>query len=392
MKTQHYFRLFVVVCLITSLFSCERLSEFQRISDTTGSRVVQGDDETGGEKPEDPCGEPVIIRLVSTDNLSYSPASVTVTNDNEFLTVKFEITEGDLKFDMMYLQVGPLDLVPLDDPGTYPAFWEFDYKLENVSVSSQTFQIAVAELDDCFVILAQARVTDGQNPIVTWTEGTNPDWTEGPFYTYYCLENCGDPSNDPCDDPSKDPCDDPKKDPCDGCKMGIYRTQTPGGWGAKAAGNNPGAYRDANFESAFPKGLIVGDLGKYTIKLTSAKAIEKLLPTGGKPTVLTESYTDPDKIKNVLVGHLVALTLSVGFDDYDKDFGKADGHLKGLIIADGYGFDGMNIKDILKEANAVLGGTSSSFSPSQMTEILTKINEYFVDGKKSDKYKLFDCK
>jgi len=384
MKTQQYFRLFVIVCLITSLFSCERLSELQRLSDTKGTSVVQGDDENGGEKPEDPCGEPVIIRLVATDNLSYSPADVTVTNDNEFLTVKFEITEGDLKFDMMYLQVGPLDLVPLDDAGTYPAFWEFDYKLENISVSSQTFQIAVAELDDCFVILAQARVTDGQNPIVTWTEGTNPDWTEGPFYTYYCLENC--------DDPGKDPCDDPKKDPCNGCKMGIYHTQTPGGWGAKAAGKNPGAYRDANFKNAFPKGLIVGDLGKNSIKLTSAKAIEKLLPTGGKPKVLTKSYKDPKKIKNVLVGHLVALTLSVGFDDYDKGFGKADGHLKGLIIADGHGFDGMNIKEILKEANAVLGGASSSFSPSQMTEILTKINEYFVDGKKSAKYKLFDCK
>ena len=52
----------------------------------------------------------------------------------------------------------------------------------------------------------------------------------------------------------------------------------------------------------------------------------------------------------------------------------------------------MTIADILEEANIVLGGGSSSYSPSQMTEILTKINEYFVDGKQSKKYKLFDCK
>ena len=45
MKTQHYFKLFLVVCLITNLLSCERLSELYRLSDTTGTRVVQGNDE-----------------------------------------------------------------------------------------------------------------------------------------------------------------------------------------------------------------------------------------------------------------------------------------------------------------------------------------------------------
>jgi hypothetical protein len=88
----------------------------------------------------------------------------------------------------------------------------------------------------------------------------------------------------------------------------------------------------------------------------------------------------------------VALTLSVEFDKKDKDFGEADGYLKCLIIADGFGFDGMSVADILTEANILLGGGSSPYSPSQMTEILTKINEYFVDGKKSGKYKLFYCK
>ncbi len=102
-------------------------------------------------------------------------------------------------------------------------------------------------------------------------------------------------------------------------------------------------------------------------------------------------YT-PEDIKNVLVGHIVALSLSVGFDDYDEDFGEAEGHLKDLIIADGHGFDGMNVADILHEANLVLGGGSKSYTPSQMTEILTKINEYFVDGKQSEQYKLFECK
>ncbi len=31
---------------------------------------------------------------------------------------------------MMYLEVGPLDFVPLEEPSTYPAFWDFDYQYE----------------------------------------------------------------------------------------------------------------------------------------------------------------------------------------------------------------------------------------------------------------------
>jgi hypothetical protein len=409
MEKPHFIKLLVILFLMTSLFSCERLSELYRLSDTSGTKVVTGDDETGDETPEDQCWEPVIIRLLSTGNLENSPGNVTVTNDGEFLSVKFDVTEGDWNFDMIYLEVGPLDFVPLEETSTYPAFWEFNHQYNDIAVASYDFQISLAELDDCFVILAQARIINSEgSKIVMWTEGINPGWSEGPFYIDYCKDNCIEPCDDckdPCDDckdpceDCKEPCDDCKepcddcKEPCDGCKMGIYRTQTPGGWGAKAAGNNPGTYRDANFDAVFEDGLKVGlDKPDHHILLTSSMAIQKLLPTGGKPAVLKESYKDPTDIKNVLVGHIVALSLSIGFDDYDEDFGKADGSLKKLIIADGHGFDGMTVGDILDEANIVLGGGSSSYSPSQMTEILTKINEYFVDGKQSEKYKLFDCK
>ena len=392
-KLLHYSKLLMILFLVTGLFSCERLSELYRISDTNGTKVVKGNDETGDETPDDPCGEPVIIPLFSRDNQEFSPGHLIVTNDDKFLSVKFEVTEGDWKIDMIYLYVGLLDFIPLDETGSYPAFWAFKNQYADIPVASYTFELALEDLDDCFKILAQARFVDSkENIVVTWTKGTNPDnWPQGPYLTYYCKDNCKEPCEEPCEEPKEKPCE----EPCGGCKMGIYRTQTPGGWGAKAAGNNPGSYRDANFANAFPEGLIVGDLSNNFIKLTSADAIEKLLPTGGKPAVLTDKYTEPDpaifKIKNVLVGHMVALKLSVGFDNYDKDFGKAEGSLAYLIVADGFGFDGMNIKDILTEADLLLGGGSSSYSPSQMTEILTKINEYFVDGKKLEKFKLFDC-
>jgi hypothetical protein len=180
----------MVLFLITGLFSCERLSELYRLKESTRSMDAKGHDKKGKDNTGDPCGEPVIIRLVSTENLAYSPANMIVTNDEEFLTVKFEVTERDWNFDLIYLQVGPLDLIPLDDASTYPAFWEFDYQWADIPVASYTFNISLADLDDCVNILAQARVTDGANNMPTWSEGINPDWTEGPFYTYYCIEIC----------------------------------------------------------------------------------------------------------------------------------------------------------------------------------------------------------
>lgn len=185
-KMLHHAGLIMILFLITGLFSCERLSELNRLKDSTRGLDVN----KGKDKTEDPCGEPVIIRLVSTEDLAYSPANVIVRNDDEFLTVKFEVTERGWNFDMIYLQVGPLDLVPLDGDGNYPAFWDFDYQWADTPVASYTFQIPLADLDDCVNILAQARVTDGANYMPTRSEGINPGWTEGPFATYYCVEIC----------------------------------------------------------------------------------------------------------------------------------------------------------------------------------------------------------
>jgi hypothetical protein len=190
-KQMRYSGLLMILFLFSGLFSCERLTELYRLKDTVGTKTVKGPDKGRGDLPGDPCGEPVIIRLLSTDNLAYSPGNVIVTNNNQYLTVKLEVTEGDWNIDMIYIQVGPLDLVPLDEAATYPAFWEFDYQYSDMPVASYTFQLSLAELDDCVNILAQVRLTNSEDiKMITWTEGVNPGWTEGPFYTYYCVERC----------------------------------------------------------------------------------------------------------------------------------------------------------------------------------------------------------
>lgn len=158
---------------------------------------------------------------------------------------------------------------------------------------------------------------------------------------------------------------------------GALRTQTQGGWGTVANGGNPGVYRDAHFDLAFPDGLTVGC--DYTLTLTSSLAVQNLLPTGGTPAALTSNYTDPMSVGTVFAGQLVALTLSVTFDAVDPEFGASDVALGDMVIAYG-SFQGWTVQQVLEEANAVFGSCSSTYSPSQMVQVLSSINENYVGG------------
>src|SRR5687767_2072882 len=134
---------------------------------------------------------------------------------------------------------------------------------------------------------------------------------------------------------------------------GQLRTQTQGGWGSTPSGNNPGTYLHANFKTAFIGGLTVGCYpNEFFVRLTSAQAVTNLLPIGGKASVLTGSAVNPGSLKNVLVGQLVALKLSVTFDAYDANFGESPVALGDMIIADGT-FKGYSVAEFLDIADQV---------------------------------------
>ncbi len=157
------------------------------------------------------------------------------------------------------------------------------------------------------------------------------------------------------------------------------RTQTQGGWGSPANGNNPGAYRNANFASAFPMGLTIGCTN--TLSLTNAAAVDAFLPSGSTARALNAgNMVNPgNTYKNVLAGQLVAATLSVGFDAYDPDFGASSGLLGDATINSGT-FAGWTVNQLLQEANNFIGGCASSYTASQLNSALSMVNENFVDG------------
>lgn len=166
---------------------------------------------------------------------------------------------------------------------------------------------------------------------------------------------------------------------------GKFRTQTQGGWGSNPSGNNPGNYLQDNFATAFPDGLTIGCSTGFTIKFKTSAAIKDFLPQGGSPSQLTASYVmgglgNPvQDLNNVFAGQVLALSISVGFDNAIPSFSPSTEKLENLIYdVSGSPFKGWTVKQILEEANKALGACKPI--PSGLNDAVSKINENFVDG------------
>lgn len=159
-----------------------------------------------------------------------------------------------------------------------------------------------------------------------------------------------------------------------------FKTFTQGGWGTQCNGGNPGCYRDANFNAAFPDGLTIG-CGSNTLTLTSSAAVQAFLPSGSTPRALDAgNMIDPGaSYNNVLAAQLVAVTLAVGFDVYDPNFSTNTSSFSDLIINSGP-FSGMTVGSFLQTANQIIGGCASNYSFSDVNDTATAINENYDNG------------
>jgi hypothetical protein len=324
-----------------------------------------------------PCGTPLVTDLV---NSSYPPndekvfGKLTVSNDAVNLYITVRSLDSVIKIGSIQLLYGDQNTINTG-PYSFDGYFGLAEPPINVVVpaglTTYTVQIPLANINlDCFFLNVHAlfiRLDEyGHNiHFPVWTKPLDPTFQVTSFpwtaYVKYCKQSCII------------------------TKCGQLRTQTPGGWGAKPAGNNPGTYLYANFQKAFPTGLTVGCATGKTIKLTSASAVTNLLPSGGRAEKLTMSYSNPTGLKNVLVGHLVALTLSVQFDAVNGDFGQAGVTLGAMVISSG-AFKGWTVSAFLAEANKVLGGCSSSYTVQQVLDTAAAINENYVGGKCDNRY------
>lgn len=159
-------------------------------------------------------------------------------------------------------------------------------------------------------------------------------------------------------------------------------TRTQGGWGAKPSGNNAGALLKKWFSTVYPSGVEIGVAGAagYSAKFTSAAAIEKFLPAGATPGVLTGDKLNPlTTPAGVFAGQVLALQLNVDFSAAGKLGPTAIGTLQFLNTGNA-NLDGKTVADVLADANKVLGGgalPSYVTSVSDFNDLVTDLNEGF---------------
>lgn len=337
------------------------------------------------------CGTASVTTLCAGQHID--AGTVTVSNDGAHLYVKYETT-GDWYLKETHLEVSTdlLNTAPKTKGGPIPG--KFQYSATHSPVV-QVYEYSIA-LDTIgsipltqVCILAHAAIVRIVNGEIVQQEtgwGGNCGGLQFPgknwaIYFCYTIQECGGGGG------GGEPCD------------VTLRTQTQGGWGTRANGNNPGTYRDNNFSGCFPNGVTIGCANGYTLQFTSSAAIEAFLPQGGTPAVLTYSDTNPIASDGgVLAGQVLALSLSVGFDACNVNFG-ADCHLLGdMVLGPGAGdFAGMTVGDFLDLANNVLGGCDTAYTPAQVNAVADAINNSFVDGTTTltidpeDETRLYEC-
>ena len=307
------------------------------------------------------CGTPQVQNLIAGQTII--AGSISISNDDKNVYVTYTAT-GGWEIQKTQLYPGKCGLIPKNSGGN-PVLGLFpNQTTHSAHQTAFTYTVSLTDLDSCYCVAAHANLVkvDGSGNIIQsetgWGQGNPFGGNTWAMIINYCTKKC-----------------------ITSCVIntGDYRTQTQGGWGAEPNGNNSGAYLHSNFSSAFPGGLVIGCSSGYTITFTSAQALTDFLPQGGTAAVLTQSYTNPTSSINVLAGQVATLALSVGFDANDPNFGAASTLLSSCVIASGT-FQGFTVGQLLDEANKILGGCSSAYTPGQVNAAVDAINSNFDNG------------
>ena len=160
------------------------------------------------------------------------------------------------------------------------------------------------------------------------------------------------------------------------------RAESQGSWGAVTNGYDPAAYMNSNFASAFPAStyLTIG-CGSRLIRLTTAAAVGAFLPTYGGVAVLPSgTLTNPgSSYSNTFAGELIALKLSIRFDELNSAFSPASSLLKNMVIASG-AFAGWTVQQLVNQADQAIGGCSSAYAINTLNAALMNINLNYYQG------------
>ena len=188
-----------------------------------------------------------------------------------------------------------------------------------------------------------------------------------------------------------------------------FVTWSQGAWGDDPfceSGNpaecNISGLLENDFNSLFaPSDLLelgVPGAGGFSMIFDSADAIIAYLPASGVPDPLTADLLDPvHTASGALGGEVLTATLNVTFSD-DGVLAHPSGvpfgdlvlqNLESLVGDPSFGngvgpeiaeLDGTSVRDVLADANSLLGGAASPFTPQDMFVVLNDIDMSFNGG------------
>jgi hypothetical protein len=160
------------------------------------------------------------------------------------------------------------------------------------------------------------------------------------------------------------------------------RAESQGTWGANSNGYDPAAYMNSNFAAAFPapNHLTIG-CGSRLLRLSTAAAVGAFLPSYGSVAMLpTGTLANPGtSYSNNLAAELVALKLSMRFDEVDASFSPSTAMLKDMVISSGT-FAGWTVQQLVTAADAAIGGCSSTYTLNTLNSALININYNYYQG------------
>jgi hypothetical protein len=160
------------------------------------------------------------------------------------------------------------------------------------------------------------------------------------------------------------------------------RAESQGTWGANSNGYDPAAYMNSNFAAAFPAPahLTIG-CGSRLLRLSTAAAVGAFLPSYGSVAMLpTGTLTNPGAgYSNNLAAELVALKLSMRFDEVDASFSPSTAMLKDMVISSGT-FAGWTVQQLVTAADAAIGGCSTTYTLNALNSALININYNYYQG------------
>jgi hypothetical protein len=141
------------------------------------------------------CGTPLVVNLTDYNQQIYPnygefPGTVTVGNDENNLYVTFA-SNGVWLLSDYRLYVGPEEEIPGDPPNYL--LLEFPYKIYGQHGTGYEFSIPLAELDECFAVVAACNAYYEEiNQFVSIVFGKQNSLYPG-FHFSYCVQECDEP-------------------------------------------------------------------------------------------------------------------------------------------------------------------------------------------------------